>query len=72
MNSLGKRAFSPLSLAFCIAILSGCSSPPPPPPPLPPVERHCEKLDNTEVLGEPRAENGQVTRMTTTTRCITQ
>ena len=71
MNSLEKRAFSPLSLAFCIAILSGCSSPPPPPPPLPPVERHCETIDKTEVLGDARAE-GEVKRMTTTTRCITQ
>jgi hypothetical protein len=71
MNSLGKRAFSPLSLAFCVAILSGCSSPPPPPPPLPPVERTCETLDKTDVMGDAKGE-GEVTRVTTTTRCITQ
>jgi hypothetical protein len=29
-------------------------------------------MDKTDVLGEARAENGEVTRVTTTTRCVTQ
>ncbi len=73
MNSLGKRRFTPLSLAFCALILSGCASPPPPPPvtPPPPPERTCETLDKTDVMGDARMDE-QVTRTTTTTRCVTQ
>jgi hypothetical protein len=74
MKNLGKRVCTPLSLAFCAAILGGCASPPPPPPatPPPPPERTCQTLDKTDVLGDVRDENGEVTRVTTTTRCITQ
>jgi hypothetical protein len=73
MKTLGKRVISPLSLALCVAILGGCSSPPPPPAvtPPPPV-RTCQAMDKTDVLGDVRAENGEVTRTTTTTRCVTQ
>jgi hypothetical protein len=73
MKTLGKRVISPLSLALCVAILGGCSSPPPPPAvtPPPPV-RTCQAMDKTDVLGDVRAENGEVTRVTTTTRCVTQ
>ena len=71
MKTLGKRVFAPL--AFCAAILGGCSSPPPPPTVTPPPpERTCQAMDKTDVLGDVRAENGEVTRVTTTTRCITQ
>lgn len=73
MNSLGKRVFLSVSFAFCAAVIAGCASPPPPPPaaapPLP--ERTCETLEKTDVLGDARAE-GQVTRETTLTRCVTQ
>jgi hypothetical protein len=73
MKSLGKRIVAPLSLAFFTAILGGCASPPPPPPaaPPPPPERTCQTSENTEVQGDMRAE-GQVTRHTTLTRCVTQ
>lgn len=73
MNSLGKRVLLPVSLAFCAIVLNGCASPPPPPPvaPPPPVERTCETVDKTDVMGDARAE-GQVTRETTLTRCVTQ
>lgn len=72
MNSLGKRIFTPLAL--CAVILGGCASPPPPPPmaPPPPPERTCQTNDKTDVMGDVRAENGEVTRNTTTTRCVTQ
>jgi hypothetical protein len=71
MKSLGKRIFAPLSL--CAIILGGCSSPPPPPPaaPPPPPEKTCQTSDSTQVMGDVRAE-GQVTRETTVTRCVTQ
>jgi hypothetical protein len=73
MKFLGKRVISPVSLAFCVAILGGCSSPPPPPAVTPPPpERTCQAMDKTDVLGDVRAEDGQVTRITTTTRCVTQ
>jgi hypothetical protein len=74
MKSLGKRVFAPLSLAFCAAILAGCASPPPPPPatPPPPPERTCQTMDKTDVLGDVRDEDGVVTRVTTTTNCVTQ
>lgn len=73
MNSLGKRVFMPLSLAVCAVIASGCASPPPPAPviPPPPPERTCETLDKTDVMGDARMD-AQVTRTTTTTRCVTQ
>jgi PBP1b-binding outer membrane lipoprotein LpoB len=73
MNSLGKRVFMPLSLAFGAVIASGCASPPPPPPVIapPPPERTCETLDKTDVMGDARMD-AQVTRTTTTTRCVTQ
>lgn len=75
MNSLAKRFFTPLSLAFCAVILSGCASPPPPPPPAapppPPAVRTCQTMDKTDVMGDVLAD-GQVTRVTTTTRCVTQ
>ncbi|MDI2590674.1 hypothetical protein NYP20_17370 [Pseudomonas sp. N3-W] len=74
MNSLGKRALSPVSLAFCLAMLSACASPPPPPPPPaapPPPVRTCQTMDKTDVMGDMRAD-GQVTRVTTTTHCVTQ
>ncbi|MGF6330259.1 hypothetical protein ABH909_003137 [Pseudomonas sp. BS3782 TE3695] len=73
MNSLGIRIFSPLSLVLCTAILGGCASPPPPPPaaPPPPPVRTCQTSENTDVQGDMRAE-GQVTRTTTLTRCVTQ
>jgi hypothetical protein len=29
-------------------------------------------MDKTDVMGDVRAENGEVTRVTTTTRCVTQ
>jgi hypothetical protein len=70
MKTLGKRVFAPLAL--CTAILGGCANPPPPPPPLPPPERTCETMDKTDVMGEARGDNGEVTRVTTTTRCVTQ
>jgi len=70
MKTPGKRVFAPLAL--CAAILGGCASPPPPPPPLPPPQRTCETMDKTDVLGDVRADNGEVTRVTTTTRCVTQ
>ncbi|WP_196373679.1 hypothetical protein [Pseudomonas fluorescens] len=73
MKTLGKRVISPVSLAFCVAILAGCASPPPPPAVTPPPpERTCQAMDKTDVLGDVRGEDGQVTRITTTTRCITQ
>lgn len=74
MNSLGKRVSTPLSLAFCAALLGGCASPPPPPPAAPPPipQRTCETSEKTDVLGDVRAEEGQVTRETTATRCVTQ
>jgi len=73
MKSLGKRVFAPMSLVFCAMILGGCASAPPPPPaaPPPPPERTCQTLDKTDVMGDMRAE-GEVTRVTTTTRCVTQ
>ncbi|MGF6110527.1 hypothetical protein ABH906_005073 [Pseudomonas frederiksbergensis] len=73
MKSLGKRVLMPLSLAFCAVITSGCASPPPPAPviPPPPPERTCQTLDNTDVMGDARMDE-QVTRTTTTTRCVTQ
>ncbi|WP_170930025.1 MULTISPECIES: hypothetical protein [unclassified Pseudomonas] len=56
-----------------MALLGGCASPPPPPPALPPPEpvRTCQTLENTDVSGDMYAD-GQVTRHTTTTRCVTQ
>ncbi|MFJ4196020.1 hypothetical protein [Pseudomonas sp. NPDC089534] len=56
-----------------MALLGGCSSPPPPPPAVPPPEpvRTCQTLENTDVSGDMYAD-GQVTRHTTTTRCVTQ
>lgn len=74
MKSLGKRVFSPLSLALCALILGGCASPPPPPPPPapPPLERTCEMIESTDVQGDVRGESGQVTRVTELTRCVTQ
>ncbi|MGF0238383.1 hypothetical protein ACQR3P_05755 [Rhodococcus sp. IEGM1300] len=73
MNNLGKRAFSPLSLVLFAVVLGGCASPPPPPPPAPPppLVRTCATTESTDVQGDARAD-GQVTRMTTLTRCITQ
>ncbi|KJZ37756.1 hypothetical protein VC34_24645 [Pseudomonas fluorescens] len=73
MKSLGKRTFTTLSFALWIAILGGCASPPPPPPaaPPPPPVRTCQTTENTDVQGDMRAE-GQVTRETTLTRCVTQ
>jgi|UPI0002D39334 hypothetical protein len=73
MNSLGKRAFSPLSLAFCVAMLSGCASPPPPPPAAPPPvpQRTCETTEQTDVMGDARVTE-EVTRQTKVTRCVTQ
>jgi hypothetical protein len=65
MKTLGKRIFTPLSLVLYAVILAGCTSPPPPP------ERTCQTSDKTDVLGDIRAE-GEVTRVTTTTRCVTQ
>jgi len=75
MKTLGKRVCTPLSLALCTAILAACSSPPPPPPAAPPPVpvRTCgAPVDKTDVMGDVRGENGEVTRVTTTTRCITQ
>lgn len=65
--------FTPLTLALCVGILGGCASPPPPPPaaPPPPPERTCQTSDKTDVMGDMRAE-GEVTRVTTTTHCVTQ
>jgi len=45
----------------------GWRTPPPPPPP----EKTCQTSDSTQVMGDMRAE-GQVTRETTVTRCVTQ
>ena len=73
MHTFLRSAVAPLLLPLCaIAILSGCASPPPPPVVVqaPPVKT-CNTAENTEVLGQARAE-GEVTRVTTTTRCITQ
>ncbi|MBZ9784888.1 hypothetical protein K9857_25420 [Pseudomonas sp. REP124] len=72
MKTLGKRVFAPLAL--CTALLAGCSSPPPPPPAAPPPApvRTCQDMDKTDVLGDARDENGEITRVTTTTRCVTQ
>ncbi|MFJ2714523.1 hypothetical protein ACIOZM_27235 [Pseudomonas sp. NPDC087346] len=74
MNSLGKRVCATSSMVFGLVLLSGCASPPPPPPaaPPPPPVRICQTLENTDVLGEMRGPDGQVTRVTTTTRCVTQ
>ena len=65
-----RSALAALFLAF--ATLGGCASPPPPPVVVqaPPVKT-CNSSDNTQVLGDARAD-GEVTRVTTTTRCITQ
>ena len=61
------------AVAGLCVILGGCASPPPPPPaaPPPPPERTCQTLDKTDVMGDVKAE-GEVTRVTTTTRCVTQ
>jgi len=73
MNNPGKRVYLPLSLAFSVALLSGCASPPPPPPaaPPPPPVRTCQTLENTQVSGDMYVDE-QVTRHITTTRCVTQ
>lgn len=73
MPILLRSAFAPLLLPLCaVAVLSGCASPPPPPVVVqaPPVKT-CNTAQDTQVLGQARAE-GEVTRVTTTTRCITQ
>lgn len=73
MPILLRSAFAPLLLPLCaVAMLSGCASPPPPPVVVqaPPVKT-CNTAQDTQVLGQARAE-GEVTRVTTTTRCITQ
>ncbi|MEZ1314867.1 hypothetical protein QIW53_02515 [Pseudomonas fluorescens] len=74
MKNSGKRICTYLSMIFCAAILGGCASPPPPPPLAPPPApvRTCQATDTTDVLGDVRGADGQVTRVTTTTRCVTQ
>jgi hypothetical protein len=65
-----RSALAALLLAF--AALGGCASPPPPTVVVqaPPVKT-CSSNEDTQVLGDARVE-GEVTRVTTTTRCITQ
>lgn len=65
-----RSALAALLLAF--AALGGCASPPPPPMVVqaPPVKT-CNSNEDTQVLGDARAD-GEVTRVTTTTRCVTQ
>lgn len=65
-----RSALAALLLAF--AALGGCASPPPPPVVVqaPPVKT-CNSNEDTQVLGDARAD-GEVTRVTTTTRCVTQ
>jgi hypothetical protein len=73
MNSLGKYRSAAFSLFFCATFLGACASPPPPPPAAPPPtpQRTCDTSEATDVLGDVRAD-GQITRVTTTTRCVTQ
>ncbi|MDX9668431.1 hypothetical protein QMK50_26125 [Pseudomonas sp. P5_152] len=72
MHTFLRSAFAPLLLPLCaVAILSGCASPPPPVVVQAPPVKTCNTAQDTQVLGQARAE-GEVTRVITTTRCITQ
>ncbi|MDR9750286.1 hypothetical protein RG836_02410 [Pseudomonas sp. SZMC_28357] len=69
-----KPSLKPMLVSAALALLlSACASPPPPPPPIAPkpLERTCDTHEDTDVSGNMTAE-GQTTRTTTRTVCVTQ
>ncbi len=69
-----KPSFKSLFVGTALALLLGaCASPPPPPPPIvpKPLERTCDTQEHTDVRGNMTAE-GETTRVTTKTVCVTQ
>ncbi|MNE94454.1 hypothetical protein D3C80_1924180 [compost metagenome] len=71
MNTSLRFALTSLLFGLCVAALSSCASPPPPVVVHAPPTKECSSTENTQVLGDARAE-GEVTRVTTKTVCVTQ